>query len=118
MATESTFQVSKGDAEPVDISFVEPESIEDDRWEELVSDYPEDLNKLALQALIVKIQSGCRSRFDQGVEAMQAYANNYVYGQRGGGFSRPSLSQEDVEEGGFTDEQLEKLRAAGVSIDG
>lgn len=116
MAKESTFQVSVGDQDPVDISFVEPESVDDERWEDLVSNYPEDINKLATQALVVKIQSGCRARYEQGPEAMQAYADGYVYGQRGGGFSRPTLSGDDISEGGFTEEQLAMLKKAGVSV--
>lgn len=116
MAKETTFQVSKKDEDPVDIVFVEPESVEDDRWAELVTNYPEDINTLATQALVVKIQAGCRQRFEEGEEAMQAYADSYVYGQRGGGFRRPSLSADKVEEGGFTEEQLAMLRAAGVSV--
>lgn len=118
MAKETTFKVSKrGIEEEFEVSFLEPESIEDPRWEELVSDYPGDINSLAVRSLVINIQAGARQRLEQGADAVQSYVDSYKYGARTGGFSKPSISKKTVKEQKFTDEQLAALKAAGVQIE-
>lgn len=122
MAKQETFKVSKRGVEPVEITFDAPENLDDPRWDDLLSNKEEDINTLALQNLIIKIQSGARNRLEEGEDAVQEYVNSYKFGARvgGGGGSRkkPSLAADKARELGFSPEQLAALRAAGVEIPG
>lgn len=122
MAKQETFKVSKRGVEPTEVTFDQPESLDDPRWNELVSDPKKDINELAVQNLIIKIQSGARARLDDGAEEVQKYVNEYKYGARqaGGGGSRAkkvSLASDQVKKAKFSEAQLAVLRAAGVSFE-
>jgi len=118
MPQSITFKVSKTGVEAVEPTFVAPENMDDERWKELVSSYPDDIHSLALQNLIIKIQGGARSRLEGGLAAVQEYVDAYKFGQRGVGAPRKAvaLSAEDISEGGFSPEQLEMLAKAGVAV--
>lgn len=119
MAATRTFSVSKKGGPSMEGSWSAPESVDDPRWDEVVSNPEEDINELAVQNLIIKIQGGARNRLDQGEEAVQAYIDAYVYGQRTSIATRkPSLSDEQVSDLAFTPEQLAALRAAGMQVPG
>jgi hypothetical protein len=116
MAKQSTFKVSKRGVEPVEVTFNEPENLTDGRWEELgVTE--EQINDLAIQSLVIKIQAGARNRLDDG--KVQEFVDNYKYGQRttGGGRKAVTLSAEAVKQAKFSPAQLEALRAAGVNVE-
>jgi hypothetical protein len=118
MAKDSTFSVSKRGVEPIEVRFAEPENINDPRWEEL-GVTPEGINELATQSLVIKIQAGARNNLEKGPKAVQEFVDTYKYGQRtGGGTRKVVIKSEDVQKAGFTVEQIELLRAAGVSIPG
>jgi len=116
MAKQVTFSVSKTGKEPIEVTFLAPESLTDPRWKEVVSNPDEDINELALQNLVIKIQSGARQRLDQGKAAVQAYVDAYKYGARQAGLgSRPVvISTEQVKRVRFSPEQIAALKAAGV----
>lgn len=118
MAKEITFQVSKRGGPSTECRFLAPESVDDPRWGEVVSNPQEDIHELALQNLVIKIQAGARNELEEsGAEAAQAYVNQYKYGARqGGGFRRPTLNSTQVKELKFSKAQLEALRAAGVKL--
>lgn len=116
MSKQITFKVSKRGGPSAEATFDAPESVEDPRWAEVVSNPDEDINELAVQNLVIKMQSGARARLDMGEEAVQAYVNQYKYGARTGGFSAPKISSEKAEELGFSEEQLAALAAAGVKF--
>lgn len=119
MAKDTTFKVSKQGIEPIEVNFAAPESLDDPRWNELVSN-PSEINDLAVQNLVIKIQSGARSRLTEGAEAVQNYVNNYKYGARQSTGTRKSavkLTTADTKQAKFSKEQLEMLRAAGVQIE-
>lgn len=119
MAKAVTFKVSKRDSQATaEPTFMAPENIEDPRWEELRCSR-QDINDLAVQSLIIKIQGGARNYLEDGADAVQEYVNEYTY--RGGArrvvVSKPKLSAAAAQKGRFTPAQLELLRAAGVEID-
>lgn len=117
MPQENTFTVSKkGVEEEVEINFPLPESVEDDRWNELTVGGLDDVNTLACQSLVIKVQAACRRIWDQGPEAMQALANSYQFGARSGGFSRPKITKKAAKEAKFSAEQISALKAAGVDV--
>ena len=118
MAKQVTFKVSKTGKPPVIVNFLEPESVDDPRWEELgVS--REAINSLAVDSLIIKAQAVGRAVLDEGPEAVQRAVDNYKYGQRGGGGGRRivELKAEQIKEAKFNEKQLEMLRAAGIKIE-
>lgn len=120
MAKQTKFKVSKRGVEPIEVSFDAPESLEDPRWGELVSKAGEDVNELAVQNLVIKIQSGARARLEEGADAVQKYVNEYKYGARvagGGGKKKVALAADQVKTAKFSKAQIEMLRAAGVQID-
>ena len=111
------FKVSKAGFDKVDVSADLPENLSDPLWSEVVSNPDEDINDLALQQLIVKMQAGARAHLEGGVEAVQRFVDGYKYGARGGGFV-PSISAEGAAAQGFTEEQLAFLRQAGMAVPG
>ncbi len=113
-----TFKVSKTGVEAVEPTFDAPETFEDERWKALVTNYPQDVHSLALQNLIIKLQSGARSRLEGGLSAVQEYVDAYKFGSRMVGAPRKAvaLSADDIAEGGFSAEQLEMLAKAGVTV--
>ena len=113
MATE-TFKVSTKDLPTVEVSKELPDTLQDPRWADIVMNPDEDIHSLAIGALIVKCQAGARARLGNGEAAVQNYVDNYKFGARTGGYSAATISGEDAAAQGFTDEQLEFLRAAGV----
>lgn len=118
MAKQTTFKVSKTGVEPISVKFDEPENIKDPRWAELGID-ESGINELAVQNLVIKIQGVARTKLDEGAKAVQEAVDGYKYGQRsGGGVRKVVLSSEVVQKAAFTPEQLEALRAAGVTIPG
>lgn len=118
MAKQTTFKVSKTGVEPISVKFDEPENIKDPRWAELGID-ESGINELAVQNLVIKIQGVARTKLDEGAKAVQEAVDGYKYGQRsGGGTRKVVLSSEVVQKAAFTAEQLEALRAAGVTIPG
>ncbi|KKM21676.1 hypothetical protein LCGC14_1633060 [marine sediment metagenome] len=113
MAT-ATFKVSKKDGLSVEVAKELPDNLDDPRWADVVLNPSEDIHDLAIQALTVKCQAGARARLEQGEAAVQAYVEAYKYGARTGGFAAPVISGEDADAQGFTEEQLDFLRAAGM----
>lgn len=117
MAKEVTFKVSKRGGASTECTFLAPESLEDPRWEDVVSNPAEDINELALQNLIIKIQSGARDELvESGSTAAQEYVNTYKYGARAGGFKRPTVSASAQATLGFTEEQIAELKRLGVKF--
>lgn len=119
MAKDVTFSVSKKGAEAVEVRWSAPESLEDPRWTEVVSDPSTDINSAAVRNLIISIQSGARSRMDQGAEAVQAFVNGFKTGVRQPGASRarPTLSAAASKELKFTPAQLAALAESGMNVE-
>jgi hypothetical protein len=121
MAKQTTFKVSKRGVVPIEVTFNAPENLSDPRWSEVVSKPDEDVNELAVQNLIIKIQSGARARLDNGAADVQKFVDEYKYGARTGGAvgaKKVTLATEQVKQAKFSKAQLEMLRAAGVQIEG
>ena len=118
MSKQVEFQVSKRNGPSTTCQWNAPESLEDPRWTEVTSNRDEDVNELALQSIIIKIQAGAREVLEKdGDQAAQEYVNTYKFGARSGGYRRPTLGAEKVKQGGFTEEQMAILRAAGVRFE-
>jgi len=119
MATETTFTVSKRGEEGIEVSWSAPENLDDPRWAEVVQDPEKDINSAAVRNIIISIQSGARSRLEQGAEAVQAFVDAFKTGVRqpGGGRARPKLDAETSEALGFTEEQLAALSEAGMNVE-
>lgn len=119
MAKNDTFKVSKRGMEGVEIEYPFPESLDDPRWDEIVNENPADINELAVSAFRVRLQGAIRPLLEEGAEAVQAGAGEYVYGRRTPSKrrSRARVSKDAIEEGGFSEEQLALLRNAGVAIE-
>lgn len=123
MATTETFKVSKKGFPEFDVNMSLPENLDDPRWKEIVSDHPSDVHDLALRAFIVNAQGRARNVLDENLSqddnqaAVQAAITGYVYGARGGGFARPTISKDKVAELGFTPAQLASLRAMGIGVE-
>lgn len=123
MAKDITFKVSKAGCEALEVTWSAPESVDDPRWEEVVSNPATDINDAAVRNLVISIQSGARSRInpeaeDGGAEAVQSFVSAYKQGQRqagGGGRSRKVTLSED-QQAMFTEEQLATLAAQGVQL--
>jgi hypothetical protein len=118
MAKQINFKVSKKGGPSATVVWDAPENTNDPRWDEVVSKPEEDINELAVQNLVIKIQAGARNRLEAGEAAVQEYVDAYKYGARVGGFTAPSLAADKVAELGFTAEQLAALKAAGMKIPG
>jgi hypothetical protein len=123
MAKVTPFKVSKDGFPEMEVSVELPENLEDPRWEQIVSSYPDDVHALAYRAWIVKAQAFARSKLDEDLseEENLATAQNavesYVFGARGGGgFQRPKVSAEEAEELEFTEAQLAALRRLVVGV--
>lgn len=119
MAKQDKFKVSNK-AHPQGVMVTtdrKPETLEEFESLGLVSKL-EDVIDLAWQNLVIKMQSGARSRLDQGADAVQEYCDNYKYGARqtSGGTRKPTLAADKAKELKFTKAQLEALRAAGVVV--
>lgn len=119
MSKQVSFKVSKRGGASTTCTWDMPESLEDPRWDGVVSKKDEDINELAVQNLIIKIQSGARDALEKkGPDAAQQYVNSYKFGARtGGGFTRPVVKAEQVKALKFSKAQLEALKAAGVNIE-
>lgn len=119
MAKQVTFSVSKRNGPSVEVTFDEPESLKDPRWDELVTNKDEDINTLALKALRVAVQAGAREELDGGQAAVQAYVNDYKYkaGGRGGARRVKTVSKDLQKKAKFSKEQLEALAAAGFAVE-
>jgi hypothetical protein len=125
MPQNTTFKVSKRGVEPVEVNFTAPESLDDPRWAELIAegkDAQKEINNLATQNLIIKIQSGARGKLEEGQEAVQAYVDSYKFGSRaagsgGGKRKAPRIEADAAKKAKFSKEQIEMLRAAGVEIE-
>jgi len=120
MSKAATFTVSRRGGPSVEVTFNEPENLEDERWNEIVSNPDEDINTLALKALRVSLQAGARGYLDDGEDAVQSYVDTYQYksGRGGGGRRAKPVTKEMQKKGKFTAEQLEVLKAAGFAIEG
>jgi hypothetical protein len=118
MSKQVQFSVSKRGGASTTCTWDSPENLQDPRWNDVVSNVEEDVNELAVQNLIIKIQSGARQRLEEeGPTAAQDYVNEYKYGARtGGGFKRPVVAASAVKELRFTKAQIEALKAAGVKF--
>lgn len=119
MAKQVTFKVSKPSAGlKTECVWMQPESVEDPRWNEIAVNPSEDINELAVQNMIIKIQSGARDALEEGgAEAAQKYVDEYKYGARtGGGFRRPTVEAGKARDLNFTPEQIEALKAIGVKF--
>lgn len=122
MSKQTSFNISKKGYPTFEVSVELPENLEDSRWSEIVSDHPGDVHELALRAWIVQCQANARNRLDENTSeeenaaTLQSAAAGYVYGARGGGFSRPTLAADKVKELKFSEEQLAQLRALGVKV--
>jgi hypothetical protein len=120
MAKQITFAVSKPSAGlKTECTWDAPESVNDPRWAEVVSNAEEDINELAVQNLVIKMQSGARNELEEnGAEAAQRYVNEYKYrAGGGGGFKRVAVGAQQVKELRFTEAQIAALRAAGVKFE-
>jgi hypothetical protein len=116
MASQDTFKVSSQGRDTVEVTWMKPENIEDERWAEL-GVTPDSLNELAIQSLVIKMQSGARARLEDGQDSVQEFVDNYRFGARqAGGTRKIKLAPETASALGFTEEQLAALAAAGVSI--
>lgn len=118
MAKQVSFTVSKpSKGLKTECTFMAPENTSDPRWKEIVKNPDEDVNELAVQNLIIKIQSGARNELEEkGAQAAQAYVDSYQYKSGGGGFKRPTVSSSVVRDLQFSPAQLEALRLAGVKF--
>lgn len=97
-----------------------PETLEEFAELDLVANFPSDVIDLAWQTWVVKCQTGCRDRLEEGAEAVQEYADDYTYsGGRGAGRTRarPKLAKEKVSALKFTAAQLEALKAVGIVVE-
>lgn len=121
MAKQASFSVSKKGHKGVTVTTQRrPETLEEFESEGLVSSYPQDVIDLAWQNLVIKMQSGARSRLEQGEDAVQEYVDNYKYGARTGGpiARKPKISEDKAKDLKFTEAQLQALAAAGVEVEG
>lgn len=118
MAQRRTFKVSKRGQEGVEVTFNAPENLSDPRWDELVGNKEEDVSNLALQSLIINIQSGARQRLAGGLEKVQEFVDSYKLGQRIGGLGRVVMAADEVAKLKFTPEQIAAMKAAGMQIPG
>lgn len=118
MAKQVTFTVSKpGAGLKTECTFNAPENVSDPRWKEIVKNPDEDVNELAVQNLIIKIQAGARNELaENGADAAQKYVDTYQYRAGGGGFKRPTISASVATSLQFSPAQLEALRLAGVKF--
>lgn len=122
MAKQSTFTVSKKGFKEFEVGVSLPETLDDPRWNEIVSDKG-DVHDLAMRAWIVQCQANARNRLEEGVSdeqnqaTVQSAVSSYVYGARSGGFQRPTLAADKAKELKFTKEQLAQLAALGVKIE-
>lgn len=122
MAKQHVVSVSKKDFPKFEVNVELPESLEDEKWNDIVKDPSSDIHDLALRSWIVNMQSGARGQLDadatdeENQAAVQNYADNYVLGVRTGGFSKPKLSTDKASELSFTPEQLAALKAIGVDV--
>lgn len=118
MPTQVQFKVSKTGVEPVKVNFTRPDNVNDPRWQELgVS--TEQINELAVDSLVIKIQGVARGALGDGASAVQAKVDGYKYGQRAaGGGKVVKLSADQVKTAKFSKEQLAMLQTAGVNVEG
>lgn len=113
-----TFKVKlyDDDRTEVELSIEKPESVDDPKWDDLVSK-SDDINELAFQNFIIKLQAGIRGTKSNPnaltEEAAEAYKEAYTYGAGSRGRRTPEV---DAEEGGFTEEQIALLKKAGVKV--
>ena len=116
MAKQTSFGVSKAGFDKVEVTWMAPESVDDPRWAEVVTNPAQDINSAAVRNLIISIQSGARSRLAEGAEAVQEFVNSFKTGVRQPGASRrPTLSKEHGKLK-FTAEQLAALEASGMDV--
>lgn len=123
MAKLEKFSVSKKGFKEFEVTANLPENLEDPRWLEIVSDGKQDIHELALRSFVINAQGRARGALDENMNdeanaaAVQQAVDTYVYGARGGGFQRPTLSAEKAKEQGFTKEQLAMLASLGVNVE-
>lgn len=105
------------DRTTVELTVEKPESCDDDRWNDLVSDPASDINELAFQNWVIKSQGRIRGTKSNPnaltPEEAEASLEGYKYGAGSGGRRTPEV---DAEEGGFTPEQIAMLKKAGVKV--
>lgn len=121
MAKTETFNVSKRGQETYEVALELPENLDDPRWGEIVDgDAAEVIHTLALRGWIIACQSHARGEYENGPEAVQQAAEEYVYGVRRTGSRKPKVKMDAdaAKDLKFSKEQLEALRAAGVSFGG
>ena len=120
MPKKVAFTVSKRDGPSVEVSFMEPENLTDERWKAIVSNPDEDINTLAVAALRVRLQAGARDELEDGEAAVQKYVDSYVYksgGTRAAAKPGAKLSKEAAKKGKFSAAQLAMLKEAGFAIE-
>ena len=123
MAKVETFKVSKAGEPAIEASLSLPENLDDPRWSELVEgDVREAQHTLALQNFIIKLQGAARGSFSDGAAAVQTAVEAYRYGGRrapgtGRKAKRVTMDTKAVKKLKFTPEQIEALKAAGMSFD-
>lgn len=123
MPKQMTFKVSSKGKGSVTATWTAPENLDDPRWGE-VTDKPDTVHAAALRSVVISIQSGARSRLDPkatdgGLAAVQKFVDEFKYGVRqpgAGGKRKVSISSKKQKALKFSDEQLEALAAAGVSL--
>lgn len=113
MATNHTFGCKLDNGQKVTLSIKRPTTLEDKAWEDLVTGPTDDrINDLAFQNWVIKAQSSIRKARDK-AEA-EARLARYRYGV--GGAGAVALSEDEIEQGEFNEDQLAILRAAGVKV--
>jgi len=119
MPRDVTFSVSKKGAEKMEVRWSAPESLDDPRWNDVVSNPATDINSAAVRNIIISIQSAARSRMDSGPEAVQAFVDQFKTGVRqpGGSRSRPTLSAAASKDLKFTPAQLAALAESGMNVE-
>ena len=120
MPKDTTFKISKRGEEAMELTFSEPENLDDPRWAAIVDgDVAAAVHNLALQSFVIKKQAAGRAKFSEGLEAVQAAVSEYVFGIRRAGTSKKSVKMgaKETKKLKFSPEQLAALAAAGVSFD-
>lgn len=120
MAEVANVKVSKKDHETIEFSYPFPEALDDPRWGEITEDPEKDVNALAVAQFRVRLQAAARNVIEDGAEAVQQVAEEFVYGRRTPSKSRrrARVSAETVKKAKFSKEQLAALQAAGIEVEG
>ena len=115
-ATPHEFSVTlKKSGKKVTLRTMRPSSTTDPAWDDKIAgDVDTGITSLAFMDWKIKAQAPCREAEDQ-AEA-QSILDRYSYGAKGGGVVAPKLTEEDKEEGDFSEAQLAILKARGMQV--